>query len=414
MKILYDLSIHLYFALLRWVSPFNEKAAAFLLGRKHLFWLEIPEKDPQTIRYWFHVASLGEFEQCRPVIEALKKEQFPIEIVLTFFSPSGYEVQKNYGEADWVGYIPKDQYTLASHFVQQINPDQAIFVKYEFWLNHLQACFDLQIPVVFFSVIFRTNHIYFGIARKLYEKYFRSVTQFFVQDQKSADLLLQLGVNQVNVVGDTRFDRVITIADQAKSLPLIERFAQQEQVWVLGSVWPADMDVLSPFILKEAAKSTQFILAPHSISADSIDYFQKRFPKAIRYSQIADRADLKEASILILDTMGLLSATYKYANYAYVGGAFGAGLHNTIEAAVFGIPIFFGRSPRNLKFNECQELIFEGAAFDFDDLPEFMSHFELLNSDPLNHQKAADAAFTYTRSRQGATALIVDYITKRF
>ena len=414
MKILYDLSIHLYFALLRWVSPFNEKAAAFLLGRKHLFWLEIPEKDPQTIRYWFHVASLGEFEQCRPVIEALKKEQFPIEIVLTFFSPSGYEVQKNYGEADWVGYIPKDQYTLASHFVQQINPDQAIFVKYEFWLNHLQACFDLQIPVVFFSVIFRTNHIYFGIARKLYEKYFRSVTQFFVQDQKSADLLLQLGVSQVTVAGDTRFDRVITIADQAKSLPLIERFAQQDQVWVLGSVWPADMDVLSPFILKEAAKDTQFILAPHSISTDSIDYFQKRFPKAIRYSQIAERTDLKQSSILILDNIGLLSATYKYANYAYVGGAFGAGLHNTIEAAVFGIPVFFGRSRRNLKFNECQELIFEGAAFDFDDLSEFISHFELLNSEPSNHQKAADAAITYTRSQQGATARIVNYLTKRF
>ena len=185
----------------------------------------------------------------------------------------------------------------------------------------------------------------------MYEKYFRSVTQFFVQDQKSADLLLQLGVSQVTVAGDTRFDRVITIADQAKSLPLIERFAQQDQVWVLGSVWPADMDVLSPFILKEAAKDTQFILAPHSISTDSIDYFQKRFPKAIRYSQISDRTDLKEVSILILDTIGLLSATYKYANYAYVGGAFGAGLHNTIEATVYGIPVFFGRSPKNLKFN---------------------------------------------------------------
>ena len=413
MKILYDLSIHLYFVILRWVSPFNEKAAAFILGRKHFFWLEIPEKDPETTRYWFHVASLGEFEQCRPVMEALKKEQLQVEIVLTFFSPSGFEIQKKYAKADWVGYIPKDQYSRAYQFVQQVNPDQVVFVKYEFWLNHLQACFDLQIPVVFFSVIFRTNHIYFGIASKLYEKYFRSVTQFFVQDQKSADLLYQLGVRQVVVVGDTRFDRVITIAEQAKSLPLIERFAQQDQVWVMGSVWPADMDVLSPFILKEVSKDTQFILAPHSISADSIDYFQKRFPKAIRYSQILDRTDLKAASILILDTIGILSAAYKYANYAYVGGAFGAGLHNTIEATVYGIPVFFGRSPKNLKFNECQELIAKGAAFDFEDLSGFTSHFELLNSDPSNYQKAADAAFTYTRSRQGATPRIVTYLTKR-
>ena len=150
MKFLYDLFIHIYFGLLRFVSPFNDRAAAFLKGRKYFFWLEIPEKKPTITRYWFHVASLGEFEQCRPVIESLKKEQIHMEIILTFFSPSGYEVQKNYAQADWVGYIPKDNYSLALQFIQQINPDRVIFVKYEFWLNHLQVCFDLQIPVVFF------------------------------------------------------------------------------------------------------------------------------------------------------------------------------------------------------------------------------------------------------------------------
>ncbi|MAJ50352.1 MAG: 3-deoxy-D-manno-octulosonic acid transferase [Flammeovirgaceae bacterium] len=413
MKLLYDLSVHIYFALLRCISPFSDKAAAFLLGRKHSFWLEIPEKKPETNRYWFHVASLGEFEQCRPVIEALKKEQLSSEIVLTFFSPSGYEVQKNYVEADWIGYIPKDQYSLASHFVKQIDPDQAIFVKYEFWLNHLQACFDLQVPVVFFSVIFRTNHVYFGIARKLYKKYFRSVSQFFVQDQESAELLHGLGVRQVVIGGDTRFDRVITIAEQAQSLPLIERFLQQDKVWVMGSIWPADMNILLSFILNEASKGTQFILAPHNISAESIDYFQNCFPKSLRYSQISDRTDLKEARILILDTIGLLSNTYKYAKYAYIGGAFGAGLHNTIEATVCGIPVFFGRSSKNFKFKECQELMVAGAAFDFNNISDFMSNLELLNSDAANYQKAADAAFAYTRSRQGAAARIVAYLIKK-
>ena len=413
MKFLYDLTIHIYFGLLKFVSLFNDKAAAFLTGRKHFFWLQIPEKKPKIIRYWFHVASLGEFEQCRPVIEALKKEQIHIEVILTFFSPSGYEVQKNYVQADWVGYIPKDQYSLAFQFIQQINPDQVIFVKYEFWLNHLQVCFDLKIPVVFFSVIFRTNHIYFGIARMLYAKYFRSVSQFFVQDKKSADLLEELGVRHVVVVGDTRFDRVVTIAEQAEPQPLIERFVQQDKVWVMGSIWPADIDILLPFILTESSKNTQFILAPHNISSDSIDYFQKCFPKALLYSQILENTDLKEASILILDSMGLLSTIYKYATYAYVGGAFGAGLHNTIEATVHGIPVFFGRSTKNLKFKECQELIIEGAAFDFSNLPDFMSYLKPLSSEASNYQKAADAAFTFTRSRQGATERIVTYLMKR-
>ncbi len=412
MKFLYDLSIHIYFGLLRFISPFNDRAAALLTGRKHFFWLEIPEKKPNKIRYWFHVASLGEFEQCRPVIESLKKEQIHIEIILTFFSPSGYEVQKNYDQADWVGYIPKDQYSLAFQFIQQINPDKVIFVKYEFWLNHLQVCFDLQIPVVFFSVIFRSNHIYFGIARLLYKKYFRSVSQFFVQDQKSADLLKELGVRNAAVVGDTRFDRVVTIAEQAESQPLIERFVQQDKVWVLGSIWPADIDILLPFILKESSKHTQFILAPHNTSSDSIDYFKKCFPEAICYSQILENTDLKKASILILDSVGLLSTTYKYATYAYIGGAFGAGLHNTIEATVYGIPVFFGRSPKNLKFKECQDLIVEGAAFEFSNLSDFMSYLEPLNSDYSNYQKAADTAYTFTRSRQGATERIVTHLMK--
>ena len=399
MKFLYDLFIHIYFGLLRFVSLFSNRADAFLTVRRHFFRLKIPEKKPNITRYWFHVASLGEFEQCRPVIESLKKKQVQIEIILTFFSPSGYEVQKNY--------------SLAFQFIRKINPDKVIFVKYEFWLNHLQVCFDLQIPVIFFSVIFRTNHIYFGIARILYEKYFRLVSQFFVQDQKSADLLQKLGVRHVAVVGDTRFDRVVTIAEQAESQPLIERFVQQGKVWVMGSIWPADINILLPFILKESSKNTQFILAPHDISSDSIDYLKRCFPEALCYSKILESTDLKEASILILDFIGLLSTAYRYATYAYVGGAFGAGLHNTIEATVYGIPVFFGRSPKNIKFKECQDLIVEGAAFEFGNLSDFMSYLEALNSDYSNYQKAADAAFAYTRSRQGATERIVTYLTKR-
>ena len=245
----------------------------------------------------------------------------------------------------------------------------------------------------------------------LYEKYFRLVSQFFVQDQKSADLLQKLGVRHVAVVGDTRFDRVVTIAEQAESQPLIERFVQQDKVWVMGSIWPADINILLPFILKESSKNTQFILAPHDISSDSIDYLKRCFPEALCYSKILESTDLKEASILILDFIGLLSTTYRYATYAYVGGGFGAGLHNTIEATVYGI--LFWTQSKNIKFKECQDLIVEGAAFEFGNLSDFMSYLEALDSDYSNYQKAADAAFAYTRSRQGATERIVTYLTKR-
>ena len=210
-------------------------------------------------------------------------------------------------------------------------------------------------------------------ARKLCEEATETLIEALRGDaealaQESADLLQELGVRHVVVVGDTRFDRVVSIAEQAVSQPLIERFIQQDKVWVMGSIWPADIDILQPFILKESSKHTQFILAPHNTSCDSIDYFKKCFPEALCYSQILENTDLKEVSILILDSVGLLSTIYKYATYAYIGGAFGAGLHNTIEAAVYGIPIFFGRSPKNLKFKECQDLIVEGAAFEFSNL----------------------------------------------
>ncbi|NQW26367.1 MAG: 3-deoxy-D-manno-octulosonic acid transferase [Flammeovirgaceae bacterium] len=393
------------------MAPFNHKAALFTEGRKYSFWRTIPRRDPQVMRYWFHVSSLGEFEQCRSVIESLKSRTPDAEIVLTFFSPSGFEVRKNYQLANWVGYIPQDQYHLAAEFLNQVAPTVAIFVKYEFWLNHLQVCFDLEIPVVYFSVMFRADHIYFGKGKKLYQKYFQRVDHFFVQDQQSADLIHSMNIKEVTIAGDTRFDRVIAIAEQAQSFPDIERFVADHEVWVMGSIWASDLKILAPFIIKRAGQA-KFILAPHDIGNETVSRLMELFPRALKFSEMSSENHFKEYDILILDNMGMLSSIYRYAHYAYIGGAFEAGLHNTLEAAVFGMPIFIGRSEKNLKFKEVPELMQCGAVFDFDDLNNFESIFQKINDDELLYEQAAKAAYGYTRTMHGATEKITKYLTK--
>lgn len=407
--ILYNVLIFLYTQVIRIAALKSKKASLWIAGRTqwqmHLTTL-MAKRQSKTI--WIHCASLGEFEQGRPIIESIKKQYPSSFIVLTFFSPSGYEVRKNYPLADVVCYLPADTPTQAKQFIDIVQPDIAIFIKYEFWLNLLKILRQKQIPTLLAAAIFRKNQVFFTWYGKLWRNALHGFTHIFVQNQESADLLASINLKNCSVGGDTRFDRVVEIAQQFKAIAPIEQFCNAEKVLVAGSTWPADETLLAQLAL--TYPHWKFIIAPHEIDAPHLTQLEKTFQHHCRFSNIntISTKDLKEKQVLLIDNIGMLSSLYQYATICYIGGGFGTGIHNTLEAAVYGKPVLFG--PKFQKFEEAKALIQNGGAFSITDASSLQSTFSTLAENTTLLTVSGSIASGFVYSNAGATAFIMDYI----
>jgi 3-deoxy-D-manno-octulosonic-acid transferase len=406
--LLYNLSIFFYSLAVQLASLWNPKARAWVDGRKDwkTRYIQLLDKASGKKRVWIHCASLGEFEQGRPVIEEIRARHPDACIILSFFSPSGYEIRKNYELADAVVYLPADTSTNARAFLDIINPHLVIFVKYEYWLNYLELMHNRKIPVLLISAIFRPGQVFFKWYGKRWRDVLGKITHFFVQDERSGELLRQAGVVHYSVSGDTRFDRVISIRDKFSPIPLIGNFCADSQVVVAGSTWEEDEEVWDHFC--NVHPDTKFIIAPHEIYEGHLKSIEKLFKRSIRYSVFSETGRSESANALIIDNIGMLSRLYHYASIAYVGGGFGAGIHNILEAAVHGKPVIFG--PEHEKFREALDLLDIGAAFSISSAFELEKlAAELLENEGRRHEACVKAR-QYVESKAGATGKIMDYI----
>ena len=407
MPFLYDLGVRAYAAAVQAVAPFNPKARKWAAGRKAL--LSHIQERMQAERHpvaWFHCASLGEFEQGRPLMETFRKRFPDWKICLTFFSPSGYEVRQHYNGADYIFYLPVDTAGNARAFVEAVKPKLAVFVKYEFWHHYLQALHHAEVPVISVSAIFRPGQVFFKPYGGFYRDLLKQFAHFFVQNWASAYLLHSLHLTHVTVAGDTRFDRVSAIAKAAQQLPLAEAFARGSEVMVVGSSWPQDMAHLVPFM--QAHPELRFIIAPHEMHEPELQELERQFyGQTVRYTK-ANSASAATSRVLLIDTIGLLSSQYRYGQYAYIGGAFGKGLHNILEAAAFGMPVFFG--PKYDKFQEAQDLIARGGAFSITGTAQLEQAFAAVKYPSEAYRKAAEASRSYVAENTGATARIMEYL----
>ncbi|WP_406825372.1 3-deoxy-D-manno-octulosonic acid transferase [Pedobacter sp. KACC 23697] len=406
MKLLYIIGIWGYTLLIRIFSLFNPKARLFINGRKNIFTLITRKINPAEKHIWFHFASLGEFEQGRPVLEKMKALYPAKKMIVTFFSPSGYEIRKNYALAD-VFYLPIDTAANAKRFIASINPEMAIFTKYEFWHFYFKELKEQGIPLYVISGIFRESQAFFKWYGSFYRNILKSVTYFFVQNKESENLLNSIGLNHVTISGDTRFDRVYENAQSPKRLNLIESFIGNAPTLVCGSTWPEDEKILSA--LPQKYPDWKFIIAPHEIHESHIESIEKQFSvNSVRFSVFsADPKALNaKPQTLIIDNIGMLSSLYQYGKVAYIGGGFGTGIHNTLEAAAFGMPVIFG--PKYDKFQEAKDLIAIGAAKSISSTKELTDAFNAFS----NNQHAADAARKYVEDKKGSTDQIISVITK--
>lgn len=409
MSIFYNTGIRGYQLAIRLAAPFNEKAALWVKGRK-----KIREKIAQIQRkgerlVWFHAASLGEFEQGRPVIEALKAAEPSTKILLTFFSPSGYEIRKNYAGADYILYLPSDTPGNARFFVEQLKPDAAVFIKYEFWYNYLHELHKHHIPVYLISAIFRPEQPFFKNWGTLHRQMLGFFNRLFVQDEESVKLLNSIGIQNAQRTGDTRFDRVKQIAEAAKEIEKVKQFCNSQPAVVCGSTWPPDEDILLDYINKDTS-SYKWIIVPHEIGESHIkNILEKCKKKVIRYTQ--ENVSFADYEVLIVDCIGLLSSIYRYGQISYIGGGFGVGIHNTLEAAVYGIPVIFG--PKYQKFNEAVTLIREGGAFSISNGEQLRELLNSLIQTPAITEAAGQKALTYVESQLGATEVIIKELTRQ-
>jgi 3-deoxy-D-manno-octulosonic-acid transferase len=403
MNFIYNLGILIFIFLVRLASPFNSKARLWVRGRKNWEALLKNKINPVNKNVWIHCASLGEFEQGRPVIETLKRVRPEYKIVLTFFSPSGYEVRKNYAFADHICYLPADTTDNAAKFISLVNPAFVIFVKYEFWNNYIQMLSKNNVPLYLISGIFRPGQHFFRWYGTFFRKVLSGFRYFFVQDQKSKDLLTGIGIDNVMVAGDTRFDRVVQIAEASKDIPQIKVFKGEEKLFLAGSSWPRDEEIIAGYINRFPQK-IKWIFAPHEIDMHNIERLEKLFSTSVvRFSQFSEkRAD---ARVLIIDNIGMLSSAYRYATIAEVGGGFGKGIHNILEAACWGIPVIFG--PNHKKFREATDLIELGGAKCFSTDREFSEILDNLLSDSDTYLKSVKMAASYVKQNTGATAKII-------
>lgn len=407
MRFLYTFFIQLYGAGVKIAALGNNKAKQWLQGREHLFdQLAQTFSKPHAV-IWLHSASAGEYEQAKPVLEALRQQYPQYKILVTFFSPSGYNVGKKSPLADYVFYLPLDTGDNAARFIQIVQPRLVLFVKYDFWYHHLKAVRDNKIPLLLFSSIFRPEQTFFKPHGRFYLSMLHLFTHIFVQDEASYGLLKKFGVTHCTIAGDTRFDRVSTIAQKSTPLPIIENFIAGSTVIVAGSTWPEDEEQLHAVLKKRG--NIKLIIAPHEINEPHIKSIQQLFKNTIRYSQIKETERSFSAGVLIIDNIGMLSRLYRYAHITYIGGGFNkSGIHNTLEAAVWGRPVIFG--PNYQKFREARELIKEGAAFSYTTEEELETTIDTLLSNEKAYANAGSAAGKYVQQNGGATAVIADYI----
>lgn len=402
--IFYNISIYIYLFLAGIVARFNSKARLWTDGRKNIFALLEEAIKPNDKIIWVHCASLGEFEQGRPVIEALRESMTEHKILLTFFSPSGYEIRKNYQGADYIFYLPADTARNAKRFISLVHPEIAVFIKYEFWLNYLSELRKSGCKTFIVSAIFRRNSVFFKWYGGLFRKALRTFEHIFVQNSASQEMLGELGLENVTVAGDTRFDRVATIAAAAKHIEIVERFTNNAPTFVAGSTWEPDEQLIVGLIA--AHPELKFIIAPHEMEQQRIDRFIEQSPrKAVRYTQCTPQTDLEHTEVLIIDTIGILSSIYQYASYAYIGGGFGVGIHNTLEAATFGLPIAFG--PNYHKFKEACEMIKIGASHSVSTLSELELWLNELEQDPDKHAHTRALSSNYIKENKGATNIFI-------
>ncbi|SMC79720.1 3-deoxy-D-manno-octulosonic acid transferase [Pedobacter africanus] len=405
---LYNIGIQLYALLIRIFSTFNTKASLFIQGRRNIFARIAQKIDNRQKHIWFHFASLGEFEQGRSVLEKIKEQYPEKKIVITFFSPSGYEIRKNYALADGIFYLPLDTASNAKKLIAAINPELAIFTKYEYWYYYFSELNKNNIPLLIISGIFRPGQVFFKPYGGFHRKMLTFVNHFFLQNQESMTLLKTIGIQNATLSGDTRFDRVAAHARSAKKLDLVQSFCGTQPVLVAGSTWPPDEQLIAK--LCKAHPDWKFIVAPHEIGETHINEIEKLFPEAVKYSalQKTTNAAVGNQQVLIIDNIGLLSALYAYGKIAYIGGGFGAGIHNTLEAAAFGIPVIFG--PRYDKFQEAKDLIALGAAKSISNWDELSTAFNELGK----NKEAGLIAKDYVNAKTGATDQIVNFLSGYF
>ena len=410
-KLFYSLSIKIYYVLIAFASLFNKKAKLWIKGRKKIFKKIDVLKKVNDKKIWFHSSSLGEFEQARPLIEKIKTQYPNYKIIVTFFSPSGYEFRKNYKFADYIFYLPIDSNRNAKKFIEALNPSITFFVKYDFWYFYIRELHKKQIPTYLVSGIFRQNQIFFKPYGKAYAKILKNFTHLFVQNEKSTELLKSIEITNSTIAGDTRFDRVIEIADNSQENELIKKFVNDKFCIIAGSSWYEDEQLLSRFINEHP--DVKMIIAPHVINENHIvNILQIIHVPVVRYSR-AKLENVGEYSVMIIDNIGMLAGLYKYGNLAYIGGGFGAGIHNIIEAAVYGMPVIFGTNYK--KFQEALDLIELKAAYpiaDYDELSHYLSMF-IRDANFLKH--VSEIAYNYVRKNKGATDKIlaaIDFDTK--
>lgn len=403
---LYNIGIAAYESAIKIASAWYPKAKLWIEGRKGLLDRLRAAIMPGERIIWIHIASLGEFEQGRTIIEKIRSERPEFKILVTFFSPSGYEIRKNYKGADYIFYLPSDHPSNARKFMDIVNPEIAIFVKYEFWLNMLGELRRRNIRTYIVSAIFRRNSVFFRPYGGIWRDALETFDTIFVQNQESKTLLAELGYDNVVVAGDTRFDRVAQIADNTVKIELVELFRDGKRLFVAGSTWGPDEEILQRLVNDNP--DIKFVIAPHEMDDRRIGkIIEETKGGAVRYT-CASADTVSEKQVLILDTMGMLSSVYGYATWAYIGGGFGAGIHNTLEAATFGLPISFG--PNYAKFKEARDLITLGAAESVSSYEELRDWFNPLRNDEKALAKASRASKEYTSKHQGATNLFVKTI----
>ena len=415
---MYNVIIYLYLLGVAIYSRFNEKVRKMWRGEREAFRILKEKVDPEAKYVWFHAASLGEFEQGRPLMEELRREHPEYKILLTFFSPSGYEVRKNYDGADIITYLPLDTITNARRFLRAVRPVMAYFIKYEFWYNYLHILKHRGVPVYSVSSIFRPDQVFFKWYGRQYGKVLNCFTHFFVQNEVSKELLAKIGIKNVTIVGDTRFDRVLQIKEAAKQLPIVEAFVKESgvrsqesvghskpKVFVAGSSWPPDEEIFIKYFNQHP--EWKLIIAPHVIGEDHLRQIEKLLEgcKVVRYTKISENSEYSEnADVLIIDCFGLLSSIYRYGDVAYVGGGFGVGIHNLLEAAVWSVPVFFG--PNNQKFQEAQGLKQNGG-LEITDYESFASQMDRLAKDAGYLKAQGEQAGRFVESLSGATEKVL-------
>ena len=431
---IYNLIIYLYLLGVAVYSRFNEKVRKMWRGERDAFRVLKEKVDPNAKYIWFHAASLGEFEQGRPLMEQLRKEHPEYKILLTFFSPSGYEVRKNYEGADIITYLPLDTITNARRFLRAIHPVMAFFIKYEFWYNYLHILKHRNVPVYSVSSIFRPDQVFFKWYGRQYGRVLNCFTHFFVQNEISKELLGKIGIHNVSIVGDTRFDRVLQIKEAAKQLPIVEEFLevrgeklevrdyQKPHVFVAGSSWPPDEEIFIKYFNEH--RDWKLIIAPHVIGEDHLKQIEKLLEgrKVVRYTVAEKSAEnsaaensltshllpLTSYDVLIIDCFGLLSSIYHYGDVAYVGGGFGVGIHNLLEAAVWDVPVFFG--PNNQRFQEAQGLKKSGG-FEIANYEDFEKQMNRFVADEAYLKEQGQMAGQYVKGKAGATQEVLKKVS---